>query len=242
MKNLQSQKIRIDDTEIDYSFKVPITEILRLLNIVIFNHSIAMGMEHEELKRKSNAFWVITREKLLIKKPVHSGDEVEVKTWTLEPGIVRFERNCSLSVGGEIAVDMMSEWCCLDYETLRPRRSSSIAYPQDLEIAETRQIDSTWTNPKEVFTQGDYVFTRKIRSTDIDVNIHTNNLKYSFITFDALSVDELKGMDIKEYEIYFVNQSHEGDEIDIYKKRVDNCIYIEGKIKDTTIFKSVIKF
>ena len=62
------------------------------------------------------------------------------------------------------------------------------------------------------------------------------------MVIDAFTVEELKQIDIKEYEIYFVNESYIGDKIDVYKKKIKNYFYIEGKVEDKTIFKSVIKF
>ena len=104
----------------------------------------------------------------------------------------------------------------------------------------------TWTsdygdNVQGGFGENDYVYTRVIRSTDIDINNHTNNLKYNFMAMDALSVEDLKSSKIKEYEIYFVNESYEGDKIDVFKKKLKNYIYVEGKILDKTIFRAVFK-
>ena len=56
-----------------------------------------------------------------------------------------------------------------------------------------------------------------------------------------MSVEELKHLHIKEYEIYFVNESYEGDEIKVYKKKVKNYYFIEGRTESKTIFKSVLK-
>ena len=62
------------------------------------------------------------------------------------------------------------------------------------------------------------------------------------MAMDAFTVEELKSFNIKEYEIYFVNESREGDNIDIYKKKVKNYYYLEGRCSEKTIFKVVIKF
>ena len=42
-------------------------------------------------------------------------------------------------------------------------------------------------------------------------------------------------------EVYFVNESYFGDEIKIFKKKIKNQFYIEGKTGDKTIFRSVLK-
>ena len=100
----------------------------------------------------------------------------------------------------------------------------------------------TFTNLKVEVDEKDFVYTKTIMPTDIDVNLHTNNLKYNVMALDALTLEDLKNNTIKEYEIYFVNESRIGEKIDVYKKKVKGLWYIEGKRDKQTIFKAVIKF
>ena len=116
---------------------------------------------------------------------------------------------------------------------------SSICYPE-LQMEKIKNVKTDFYNLKEQINSSDYVYTRVIRSTDIDVNNHTNNLKYNQIAIDAFSVDELKSIEVKEYEIYFVNETYEGDKIDVFKKKVKNIFYLEGRVEDKIIFKVVI--
>lgn len=241
MKNMYKEKLVVDDTSIDYEMRVPITEIMRMLEIATFNHADSIGLDHDNMIKTSNAFWIVSKMKLLVTGSLKSGDKATIKTWTYEPGMIRFDRACELKVGSSIKAKAIAEWCCLDYETRRIRKGNSINFPQ-LEMVETKKMPTTYTNMKLDVDKDDYVYTKTIRSTDIDVNNHTNNLKYNFMAIDCFTVDEMKSMDIKEYEIYFVNESHEGDKIDIYRKKYKSYYYIEGKCVDKTIFRTVIKF
>jgi acyl-ACP thioesterase len=135
----------------------------------------------------------------------------------------------------------LSEWCCLDYTTRALRRSNSIKYP-NLEMVETKNNNISFTNLKVDVDKKDFVYTRTIMPTDIDVNLHTNNLKYTNIALDALSLEELQTNFIKEYEIYFANETKVNDKIDVYKKKVKGYYYIEGKREEQTIFRVVLKF
>lgn len=241
MKNWHNEKIIINDTNVDYDSVVPVTEMLRLFQIATFNHSQEIGLDHDSMQQKSNAFWVVTKMKLYLKDYIKSQDKVSVTTWTHDVGGVRALRDCVMKIGNSIKVKATSEWCCLDYDTRRLRKMNSISYP-DLNMEKTNNLNTTFTNMKEDVCAKDFVYSKIVRSTDVDLNNHTNNLRYNFMALDAFSVEELKSFQIKEYEIYFVNESYEGDKIDIFKKRVKNHYYVEGKIEDKTIFRSVIKF
>ncbi len=241
MKNWHTEKLTIDDTVVDCTMSVPVTELMKMFEIATFNHSNKIGLDHVSMEKKSHAFWVVTKMKVILLQPIKTGEKINVTTWTRELGTARALRDCVIKSGNKIKAKFLAEWCCLDWETRKLRRLNSIVYPE-LEMEKTNYIKTEFINMREEVSEKDFVYTRTIRATDIDVNIHTNNLKYNYMALDAFSVEELKSFDIKEYEIYFVNESHEGDKIDIYKKKFKNSFYVEGRVGEKTIFKSVIKF
>ena len=241
MKNWHREKLVVDDTNVDFSMSVPVAELMKLFEIATFKHSTIMGLDHVSMEKNSQAFWVVTKMKVVPQKPILSGEKISITTWTHELGSIRALRDCVIKSGTTIKAKFNAEWCCLDWNTRRIRKMSTIQYPE-LEMEKTNNVKTSFSNKREDVEEKHYVYTRTIRSTDIDVNLHTNNLKYNFMAMDAFSVEELKSFNIKEYEIYFVNESHQGDKIDIYKKKVKNYYYLEGRCSEKTIFKVVIKF
>ena len=227
MKNVYQEKYAVDDTNIDHTYQVPITEIVKLVERVAFNHANQIELDHKTMEEKSNAFWIITKMKLVINAPINATEKLVLKTWTHTPNLVRFKRDFTIKSAGKLKVKGVSEWCCLDMSTHKIRKASSLNYP-NLEMIENKDVKTDFSNLKTDVTSKDYVYTHTVRSTDIDVNFHTNNIKYNFMTLNAFTVEEMRNLTIKEYELYFVNESHEGDKIDIYKKLIKNCFYVEG--------------
>lgn len=241
MKNWHNEKLLINDTNVNFNSNVPVYELMKLFQIATFNHSQKIELDHDSMQEKSNAFWVVTKMKLVLNGEIRSQEKISVTTWTHPLGAVRALRDCVIKSTNKIKVKGTAEWCCLDYETRKLRKLSSIVYP-DLEMEKTKFLNLSFSNLKEDVNEKDKVYSKIVRSTDVDLNNHTNNMKYNLMAFDAFSVEELKNINIKEYEIYFVNESYEGNVIDVYKKRVKNHFYIEGRIEDKTIFRVVIKF
>ena len=241
MKNWHNERLLINDTNVDFTSQVSVSELMKLFQIATFNHSQEMGLDHDSMQKNSNAFWVVTKMKLILNKGIYSQEKISVTTWTHPLGSVRAIRDCVIKSGNSIKVKGTAEWCCLDYETRRLRKLNSIVYP-DLEMERTKTLNVSFVNLKEELTEKDKVYTKVVRSTDIDLNNHTNNMKYNIMALDAFRVEELKNLNIKEYEIHFVNESYENDVIDVYKKKIKNYYYIEGKSADKTIFRVVIKF
>lgn len=240
MKNYYEESSIVGDVELDYDLKVPVTETMRLIENIVFRHADAIGLDHTTMQKKSNAFWVVTKIKLKLLSNLCQGDKYTISTWTHEPGLVRACRDMMIKSNGKTKVEGSSEWCCLDCNTRKLMKMRDVAYPE-LEMVKTDKLDLAFTNMRLDVTKKDYVYTRTIRSTDIDVNHHTNNLKYNYMAFDTFTLSELKKMCIKEYEIYFVNECHEGDLIDIYRVKQKDYYYVEGKLTDKTIFRVVMK-
>lgn len=240
MKNWHTEKLTINDTNINFNSVVPVSELIKMFQVATFNHSHKMGLDHESMIQHSNAFWVITKIKLQINHDVQTQEKLSVTTWTHELGAVRALRDCVMKVNNSVKVKGVSEWCCLDLDSRKLRKLSTIKYP-DLEIEKTKLNNLVFSNIKENVEEKDFVYSHIVRSTDIDLNNHTNNMVYNNLTLNAFSVEELKQFKIKEYEVYFVNESYEGDKIKIYKKKIKNCYYVEGKTDEKTIFRAVLK-
>lgn len=240
MKNLYQEKYLINDTEVDINENLSPIEILKLLQRVTFNHSQKLDLAHQTMLDRDNAFWVVTKMKYVCNNPIKSNQTLTLKTWTHKPQAVRFVRDLQIKLKNKVMLNGRSEWCCLDYTTKTLRRSNSITYPE-LDMVENKQNKIEFSNLKLETTEKDYAYTKQIMATDLDVNMHTNNLKYSVIALDSFTAEELKALEIKEYEIYFVNESYFGDVIKIYKKHFKNYWYIEGKTENKSIFKVVIK-
>ncbi len=240
MKNEHVEKVQINDTEIDFTEVVPITELMRLIEIAAFNHADNIGLDHASMLKFSNVFWVVTKIKLHIKDDVRAHEKISVKTWTHPPTMIRAIRDAEIKCKNKVKVKSSSEWCCLDYDTHKIRKFSTIKYP-DLEMLDNREVNLKPLNFKAEMTEKNYVYTKIVRPTDIDLNMHTNNLKYNYIALDAFTTDEFKEFRITDYEIHFLNESHEGDKIDVYKLKKGRVYVVEGRTQEKPIFRVFLK-
>ncbi len=240
MKNFRIDKLYVDDTLVNFQSNMPITEIMRLFEVTAFRHSNDIGLDHASMLKNSNVFWVVTKIKVKVLDNIHAGEKLSIKTWIPAPSLIRADRFGQIKCQNKIKAKVLSEWCCLDYDTHKIRKMSTIKYP-DIELIDTHECNLKFDNAKAEMTAKNYVYTKTIMSSDIDLNMHTNNLKYNTIAMDAFSVDELKNFDIKEYEIHFICESHEGDKLDVYKQKKGNTYFIEGRNGDTPVFRVILK-
>ncbi len=238
MKNCYSEKHIINDTQLDFCNKLSIYEAIKLIQNATFNHSREMSLGHEDMLKNSNAFWVISKLKLKLGENLKAQDNVRVTTWTRPLSAIRALRDADIKIGNKVMVKALAEWCCLDYESKTIRKLNTIKYP-DLEMSKNEYNNlsfSKFTEPDQL----EEVYTKTVLASDIDINQHTNNLKYVVMSMDALTLEEFKNVNIDEFEIHFVNQSYFKDNIKIYKAINGKQILIFGKVEENIIFKVLI--
>lgn len=81
---------------------------------------------------------------------------------------------------------------------------------------------------------GMYVYSHKVRYTDLDSNEHMTNLKYVDLVIDVFDGSFYKENMISDFEIHFMNQCFEGEEVRIYKGKSseDKNIYFVTVYKE----------
>lgn len=239
MKNYHSEKITINDSQLDCRNKVSMCELVKMIQTATYSHSQKIGLDHKSMLKDSGAFWVVSKLKLKIVGEIKPQDKIAVSTWTRPLSLIRALRDSAIKTKNRVLVKAVAEWCCLDYKTKTIRKLNSIHYPK-LEMRKTKYHNMDFSKFSEVGDM-DHVYTKQVLVGDIDMNLHTNNLKYINMAMDAFSFDEISRLKICEFEIHFVNQSYYGDEIKIYKFQNKKQHIIIGKVEGKTIFKVLIK-
>ncbi len=210
---------------------------LTLFQDIAGDHGKLMGVGLEHIRKNYNAFWVVTKTVLEIKKKVNFGEEILLKTFPSKVKPLRVSRDYVIENSAkEECVVSRSEWCVLDTETKAIRKISSINHPE---------IDKFYGDTGLEFTRFDEINEQSakiseviVSKNDIDVNNHTNNVAYALMTMNCFSESERENLDIKNFEIHFIAQSYLGDKITIYKFCLGEKEYhFIGKIGGKKIFE-----
>lgn len=242
MENLYRKEFILDANDVDFKSEMSIPAVMRHFQAMAAEHAQIMGMDYFTLKAKSNAFWVITKVKLKINSFPRWGEKVELRTWPLLPALIKCNRDFELSdENGNVLMQGMSEWCILDMETKRPRKVSTTCYPLEMEHLERRALAEEFSQIKPEFEN--LVYERPIRTTDIDLNMHTNNTVYSNLIFDAFSISELGKIKIKSYEIHFCSESREKDVLYIFRTDSETNTAVAGRdASEKRIFQAQMEY
>lgn len=199
---------------------------------VASRHAMFLGIDDFSLLEKDNAMWVITKTKVKINKLPLWNDDVSIRTWPMGADGVRCNRCYQIIKDNEILINGITEWVIIDATTRALRKVETTSYPNDIDWITEKSIEEKFRRFKDDFTENDVVYKRLIRSGDIDVTHHTNNVTYITMLLDTFSVKELENMSLKEIEVSYINESFEGETLSIYRKKRENGTYFSIKKDD----------
>lgn len=206
-------------------------------------NSLKNGYDRETLVKNSNGFWIVSKIRMNFKSVPKLNDKIHMKTWEVKPGRIIIPRDFEFSdTDGNLLVAATSEWCILDITSHRPRRLDSTVVNVDGCFKSERADAGEFSRFKYELTDADLCFKRIIRSSDIDENGHTNNVIYSRIVTDCFTTDFLRKNTVATYELHFINESREADELCVYKKECDSGFYIEAVCGEKTVIKAFLTF
>lgn len=172
-----------------------------------------MGLGYEDLL-KSNLIWALIKVRFRFVGKIQK-EEAVVTTWPHKQGVLRFDRDYSISnPSGEEAVIGSSEWAVLDINTRRLVRPP-FTYPAD------KKLFPRVTIPEGYFSLNGFptekmepVITHQIVFTDLDHNKHANNTGYASLAID--SIPNIENFRVKEMQINFLEEVRFHDQVSTY--------------------------
>ncbi len=199
-------------------------------------HGKEMGVSTPELA-KHNLFWVVTRSKIrFYRKPIML-EKYNLRTWPIAPELLRSLRFCTFFDENGIIAEGKTEWIMLNKDNFRPSRTTGI-YPDRLVFSGDTVLDEPWQKISDDFSSFDKEVLYKVKSTDIDLSNHMNNVAYVRALLSAFTTSQLANADIKQVELNYKSQCFEGDELSIRIKKSEDG-FIARFVKENTVAVTV---
>lgn len=226
-KNEYIQNITLPFGHCDTLVRLRTESVFKMFQDIASRHAMFLGVDDFSLLKNDNAMWVVSKTKVKVNKLPLWNDDISVRTWPMGAEGVRCNRCYQIIKDGEVLINGITEWVIIDASTRTLRKVETTSYPDDIDWIKEKSIEDKFRRFKDDFTEEDFVYKRLIRSGDIDVTHHVNNVTYITILLDTFSVKELENMTLKEIEISYLNESLEGETLSIYKKKTDDGYYFK---------------
>ncbi|MBR5045214.1 MAG: hypothetical protein IKX27_06310 [Oscillospiraceae bacterium] len=216
-----SKEISIVPSLCDSSGKLGIPDTAALFMDIAAEHSDSLGIGQKDLNALGG-FWLTVKTMLRFFRRPGFGEKATLTTWPEIPDKRRCLRDYVLASGGEVLCCGKTEWAVLDMTSGRLRHVDSI-YPEGLELTDRSSISDPFTRFEDELTDGELLGRYTVRSTDIDLGGHMNNVAYLRAFASLFSSAEWNAADLQSVEIWYRAQCFEGEELAVYRKPKGNC-------------------
>lgn len=163
--------------------------------------------------------WVLSRIAIEMKRFPEQYEHIQVETWIEEVGRVSTTRNfCIRDEKNEIIGSACSSWVMLDMKTRRAKDLMNLEGIHEFASGEACLIEKPI---KLGAVTGDVLDTFNIKYSHIDINGHTNSVRYIEWISDCFSLDKYREKQVKRFEINYVNELLFGDKVAIYGQEVE---------------------
>ena len=193
-----------------------------------------LKLDGETCLREYGGMWVYVRNRIEFREKIHWLDEYTIESYISSIGGAKLKIDTIIKTDGKIAVASRAELCALDKETGKIRRTATVGINEKI-IAEPTETDVVFEGFNYPLSK--LVDTVVVRSSDIDFNKHTNNIAYVKYICNQYNTPERAKTPVNAIEIQYVNQTFEGDTLEIYRCQ-DNVFSIQSNGK--TIVNCII--
>ncbi|MCL2860857.1 MAG: thioesterase [Firmicutes bacterium] len=232
----------IRNSDLDFGLKIKPSAVLDIFQEAATLHASSVGMTHENMRDKG-LFWVLSRIAFKIITHPKRFETLLVETWPLMPQGVSTRREYVVrNKKGEIMIKGSARWVLIDMNTMKIARLKlddfatlfgSFGDGEGLEGGAI-QVRAVATSSKNK--------TRKLESTysDLDVNMHVNNIRYAEYLYDALGEYEIR-QGIQSLHINYLSELSAKKEVILKIERTNNLVIVEGTSGINIVFRAQIE-
>jgi acyl-ACP thioesterase len=194
--------------------RLTIFSLFDFLQDIASDHAVKLGYGRDDLMKQNN-FWVLSRIYAEISDWPSWGKKINVRTWPRGTDKLFALRDYEVRYpDGRTVALATSSWLIIDQDTKRIRR------PDATLSAYNSQIYSKGALPRnaiklESVKDGRSVLSFNVKISDLDINLHTNNVRYLKWATDSYDLDFILNNVPLSAEINYLAESHFNESIAI---------------------------
>tara|TARA_Y100000768_G_scaffold388940_1_gene388999 strand:+ start:5569 stop:6312 length:744 start_codon:yes stop_codon:yes gene_type:complete len=198
---------------ININGKLGIFGLLNIIQDLSSQHAEVQGFGYEA-QIKLNKFWVLVGQRIQVKKWPKWNDKLRFKTWIrLLSGKIVY-RDIEFYLEDNLIGECSVSWLLMDGETRK------MAKLEDFPVTVRAREDYCLPFKAEKLVKRDEFQDsgeRIVRVTDLDINNHVNNTKYTQWVLDTIELQYHKKLFLSEFEINFLSEAKLDDHIKILR-------------------------
>ena len=208
----------IQPQDVDFQYQVTLAALTNILLTTAGYNADDNGFGIRNLN-EIDCSWVLLRLAVEMDYFPQQYEKIRVETWVQEVGRASTMRNfCLKNDKDEVIGHAVSNWAMININT---RRAQDLITLEGIHRFATGESISMDKPIKLTEVDGNAVDTLKVKYSHIDINGHTNSMRYVEWISDCFSLNTYKEKQLKRFEINFVNEILFNEEVSVYMKETD---------------------
>ena len=214
---IYTENFKITASMTDMGEGVSILGIAQIIQDNVSAFFSRYGKDNVSLKRDYNSVWVIVKNRFKKLDVAYWNERVTAKSFitkrTSATVIIDTE---IIKEDGTVAVVARTEMCVISLDTQRIVRIEKVGLSEEIGVYPT---NADFEFSRFEFSDLKDIYSFTVPSTSIDFCNHFNNVEYLRFILNTVPVNYGLTHVVKDLEIHYVNQSREGDSLNILSKR-----------------------
>ena len=212
-KSIGTEQFKIASYQMDEKGNATLTALAGLFQEIAGNHAHANGFGFKQMI-KNGHIWVLTRFKMEIQKIPVWGEKINVSTWIVNREKFFSRRDFQIhNENNDLMVSASSGWMLLDMKSKRPKHVDNLE--MDIPMHADKLAINAELNKIEPIIEIEAKTYYTVRYSDLDVNRHVNNVKYTRMFLDAYPYKWRQTKTPKSFEINYLAEATIDDELEI---------------------------
>ena len=203
--------VRIVPGLADHTGQLGIPDTFCLFQDMAAAHAQMLGLGYYHLLER-DLYWLTVKTRIVFRKRPRMTDTVTLRTWPEAPGKLRCCRNYEMLLNGEQIIAGRTEWAMIRISDGSLFRVSDI-YPAELVLTKGPVFEEPFVRIPERFEDFEDYGEYTVRSTDIDVGAHMNNVSYIRAIAGSFSCRDWDALPKNSIDLLYRNPCHEGDRL-----------------------------
>jgi medium-chain acyl-[acyl-carrier-protein] hydrolase len=193
--------------------KLNLYSLFNYMQDIASDHAVKLGFGRDDLMR-DNRFWVLSRIYAVITEWPVWGDSIIVQTWPNGTDKLFALRNYEVRFpDGRHIASGTSSWLILDLTTKKVQRPDSILSQYNFNLLNERSPVRYAAKIDPAAENGQVSPLFRIKVSDLDLNLHTNNVRYLKWACDSYNLDFVMNNEPQSAEINYLAESRFDEEI-----------------------------
>jgi acyl-CoA thioesterase FadM len=203
---IDPQKFAINFFDCDYSAHLRISRLCEFFQEAALSYLRSQGIDYLSMIREDKYTLVISRIKFRISHLPLWGEEISINTWLkgFNPEKVAWSDYDVRDSQGNSIIQATSTFLLINLES-----GKAVPFSEGPYHFETTSELSALPEAIDLLTPKGMprsVLVKEVRYSDIDLNSHVNNCRYSDWVLDAMDLDELKERGVRSVQLNYMQQ------------------------------------